>query len=308
MKFCINCGKELKEKVKFCTTCGTQQPELKEEKTEEINAGNQHDAIIQDVVAETSVETPISEPIQPEPEPIAEPVYTEPTPEYVAPQQVMTNQTVQQFTKESKNYFSYLNTAIKQPKIGMSESHHMFGLISFVLIAVLNSLAISHALNSIYFFALYTTASTFPLLLPILLWVLVAQFISVLLVYGLTAKVYQSPTSLLESFNKVYSPASMGVYISVVTFIYSFLLTDSVKIFFILLAIPFFLVNASFVGNLWVAKDATNSKNRFYYTLAVLVISLIVQYVVSRIFMDVIADKLNTEQMFKTIISNFLFK
>ena len=71
MKFCMHCGKEIKEKVKFCPFCGGEQKEV-EVTSEPIIV----EPIIEEVVEEVTNTTESHETIQTVEEPIVEePVY-----------------------------------------------------------------------------------------------------------------------------------------------------------------------------------------------------------------------------------------
>lgn len=323
MKFCINCGKEIKEKVKFCPFCGAEQKEV----TTVIEPVEQQ-IVQEEVVTEILEENqPVVEPvIEPVVEAVVEPAVTphEPVQQSQPTQQVTQEQqpnyqqqqnnqyqgnnnqqqqqapfininqeTVNQLTDNSKNYFSYLNKNLAKPMIGGRNTNEYFGLVSYVLVSLFSSLAISHSIGKASKFVTRGIAdSSFPMFLQLFLLILVTQLISVATVYVLSGKLFKEETSFLDSFDRVYAPISLAVYTSFVGFILSFISTIGVSfLFVIVLLLTYFLTSISFVANLWVSVNHT-TKNKFYWTIGVIIVSFIVQLIVGMMMGDIVGTSI----------------
>lgn len=181
MKFCINCGKEIKEDAKFCPYCGAQQPELAEDPEAPVEAPVSYEAPPTAVGEEQPVaraeemseaeavpsleeapkETPKEAPTQPQSTPVqAAPqreVEAEKKPEKQVSQQLneaaqatkekfnefAKSDTVKDLRKNSLNYFSYLHQNIKSPNVKNPETTGYFGLVNFILISLFTGLGLS---------------------------------------------------------------------------------------------------------------------------------------------------------------------
>ncbi len=301
MKFCINCGKEVKEKVKFCPFCGAEQKELKktdelveEVKVEEINSleeaknvSVQSDVDPKEYIIEEDTSTIYNE--QPKND----------NQEQVSPHQTSNNQqaplisinqgTVNQLTDNSKNYFSYINKNIAKPDIGGRNKNEYFGLVSYVLISLFSSLAISHSIGKAMTFGTRGYSdSSFPMFLQLFLLLLVTQLVSVTTVYVLSGKIFHEEIKFLDSFDRIYAPVSITVYTSLLAFVLSFISTVGFSFLLVLsLLITYTFSSFSFIANLWVSQNNTQ-RNRFYWTVGVIIVSSIVQIIVSFMLGDII--------------------
>ena len=226
----MHCGKEIKEKVKFCPFCGGEQKEV-EVTSEPIIV----EPIIEEVVEEVTNTTESHETIQTVEEPIVEePVYEQPIQPEQPQQQyqeqashqqqnqqqqngqqqgtpiiTINQESVNQFTDKSKNYLSYLNKNVLRPILKGKNNTGIFGIITFLLINTFLALSISYALGKVSQYG-----SKLEMFLPTLLVLLVGQFISVLTVYLLSTKIFKGQSSLTDTFEHMYAPISGGVYIT----------------------------------------------------------------------------------------------
>lgn len=333
MKFCINCGKEIKDKVKFCPFCGAEQKEIKtviepveqKEVSEEIIITPEEMTEVIEPVAENTEEMIVEESVeQPQPEPV-QPI--EPTQQTTQEQQAnyyqqpnnhyqgnsnqqqnnhyqgnpnqqqqgsfINQEKMNQLTDNSKNYFSYLNKNMAKPNIGGRNTNNYFGVVSYVLIALFSSLAISHSIGKAVSFGTRGLAdSSFPMFLQLFLLLLVTQLISVTTVFVLSGKIFHEETSFLDSFDRVYAPISLAVYTSLLAFVLSFISAIGFSFLFVIaLLLTYFLTSISFVANLWVSVNHTQ-KNKFYWTIGVIIVSFIVQVIVGFMLGDIIGTSI----------------
>jgi len=306
MKYCINCGKEIKDKVKFCPFCGKEQKEVtidngitesKKIHEETITSNGEDNNLVEEVFIEEDLEkseesSKISpKQIQPA-ESNNENTHTSersnPEPKYF-----INPDKVGQLTDNSKNYFSYLNENIKRPNIGGSNTNNYFGLVNYIIISLFSSLAISHSIAKVIRFGTGGIAnSNFPMFLQLCLLILVTQLINVVTVYVLSNKVFRNRNSFLDSFDLVYAPVSLAVYGSLLAFILSFISTLGFSfVFMLVLLLTYFLTSISFVANLWVSINNTE-KNKFYWTIGVIIVSLIIQMLVGIMLSDIIGTSI----------------
>lgn len=305
MKFCINCGKEIKDKVKFCPFCGAEQkevstvtePVVEKVVNEEVNDEKEQPIVETKVPSEEVVqpEQPVEQPSQPtmNQENQQSSQQQQPSNEQQAPLISINHGSVNQLTDNSKNYFSYLNKNIAKPNIGGQNTNGYFGLVSYVLISLFSSLAISHSIGkAVRFGTMGYADSSFPLLIQLFLLILVTQLISVTTVYVLSAKIFREEISFLDSFDRVYAPISLAVYTSLFAFVLSFVSTIGLSfLFVVVLLFTYFLTNASFVANLWVSQNQTQ-RNKFYWTIGVIIVSFIVQIIVGIMLGDIIGTSI----------------
>lgn len=280
MKFCINCGKEIKEGAKFCPFCGSEQPVVRRvapEIAEQIHSPEQSQRSStskkkhKTSAGKTQNESQTMEKIQ---ETFGE--------------KIIRNEKIRRFTKGCQNYFFWLNQNVKEPKISIAPSKPSFGAINYLIISLLSALIFSH---SILKAVDVNSNSSFPLVFEAILIHLLFFLIPVLLVYLLGDKMYKSPTTLLEVFGKVYGPVSLVIYLVLFTFIYSFIIKDSTKLLIFLWLTPFIFIQFSFSGNVWLSEDMTKNKNKFYYSTVIFLISILSLYFVFILFDSMILSK-----------------
>ena len=316
MKFCINCGKEIKDKVKFCPFCGAEQkevstvtePVVEKVVNEEVNDEKKQPVVETKVPSEEVVqsEQPVEEPNQPikeQPKQPSQPTMNQENQQKYQQQQSNNQQqaplisinhgSVNQLTDNSKNYFSYLNKNIAKPNIGGQNTNGYFGLVSYVLISLFSSLAISHSIGkAVRFGTMGYADSKFPLLIQLFLLILVTQLINVTTVYVLSGKIFREEISFLDSFDRVYAPISLAIYTSLFAFVLSFVSTIGLSfLFVVVLLFTYFLTSVSFIANLWVSQNQTQ-RNKFYWTIGVIVVSFIVQIIVGLMLGDIIGTSI----------------
>lgn len=231
MKYCIQCGKEIKNEAKFCPACGKNQIQVTTE------------AMTVESVLEKGVQLQSN-----------------------LNEQLKNNQTVQQLTKESKNYFSWLNTQIRGKN---KQSIPMFGVVNFLLLIVLNSLAVSRSILSI---SGHTDETPLSLFIESLLMMGIYYFIFVLVYFFMVNKLFQTKIVFTEAFDALFSPASLTVYISLFAVLLSFMPGEYSYMFVIgLVFLSALLISFSFAESLWHRSDVIG---RFGLTLFVLYLSL----------------------------------
>lgn len=226
MKKCVQCGTEISAGAKFCNVCGKNQKveEGKETKSEPAVAKN------------VSIQASVSE-------------------------QLRDNQTVQQITNESKNYFHWLNQQIKISKKEKVAHVPLFGFVNFILLIVLNSIALSVS----FITSGYSNGQT-PVTLFIAALVFVGMYFSLLYVvfYFILNRQSNRKLQLVEVFDSLFSPASLTVYVSLLSVIAAFILTDSDAYTAALLFLSSLIVSLSFVDRLFKVQAAFG---RFFMTL-----------------------------------------
>ncbi|KAF1294174.1 zinc ribbon domain-containing protein [Candidatus Enterococcus leclercqii] len=280
MKFCVNCGKEIEENAKFCTFCGTIQPE--------INEGVQKNSHqVDPILAQHSVQQSTESQTRSAGAKLDE---------------LASNETVQEIKKSSINYFSFLNNNIISPKIGDENPSSIFGLVNYIFISLINGLAVSRVLSNII--GNYND-SVFVFFLEFILWVAVA-----LLVYPLThfifeKVIYKQNISLLDSFSRIFAPASLSVYTSAATLLLAFLVSNTLELFLLLFVVSFGLVGYAFAGSLWTGQIVSMKKPNFYIVVLAFVASAVLLYFVFRIFTGVLIDKMDTLTGFNYIFNLF---
>lgn len=167
MKFCMHCGKEVKEQVKFCPFCGGDQKEVSVTQSEEVS---------------------------------------------VAPPRITIDQeSINKLADKGKNYFTYINNNVRNPILGASNQSGYFALVTYLLLNALIALSISHALGKSLF-----SSFSLELFLPLLLLFLVGQLINVVTVYLLANKIFKVSLNLVDTFERIYAPISLAVYVAVI--------------------------------------------------------------------------------------------
>lgn len=294
MKTCTHCQKEIKEEAKFCPYCGVAQEEV----TEVLNIDTETSELVEEVIiepTETLQEDTLNSSKQaddhkqePSPNNTTETIEEEVNKVFI---QVDSNK-VQDLTTQSKHYLSYLNKSITTPTIGTKNTHGLFGLISYILIALFSSLSISRALGRAIGFT--GVSKAFPMFFQILFLLLVSQVIYVLILMLASNTFYRTKLSWADAFDNLYTPASISVYFALASFIFSLISGFSTGLLFLLtLAVPPLLLGLSFIGNIWLIKDSSGQKNKFYITLLILFIFLLVEVFVGILFGDIINNSIN---------------
>ncbi|MGM0125464.1 hypothetical protein IGI37_002863 [Enterococcus sp. AZ194] len=337
MKYCAECGKEIKVDVKFCPFCGApqklseteEQPQQEsvnlsssetepKEKVQELEPvktstqnqqGDQSTQIAEsEEVVNTAQEPPLQNKSEQAPETISEPIQavsnqqseqTNSGNSGFSAEQLKNNETVQQLSKNGKNYLNYLNQNVKEPKIGQVETN-WFGLINFILISLFSSLAISHAFSPIFHYT-STKASAFPYAIHIFLWIGLSLLGGVLVLYLVGTKIYKRSMSFLEAFDYIYAPNSLSVYISLFTFVLSFLLKGDSQLFYLFFIASFVLINITNAICLWELSIDKNQKNKFYIVVLSIVVGLIISVFVARIFGEIIVKDFTTNNPFMNL-------
>ncbi|WP_207696610.1 hypothetical protein DOK67_0002331 [Enterococcus sp. DIV0212c] len=238
MNNCIHCGKEIKKEAKFCPTCGKSQS-----KPEPVDTPQKETVLEKTVQMQQNLN-----------------------------EQLKSNQTVQQLKKESKNYFSWLNTQIKGTEEEKAQRIPIFGVINFLLLIVFNSIAISRSIVIISYFSSETPLSLF---IESLLLLGTYFFLFVVVFYFISNKRTKKKMLFSTAFDSLFSPASLAVYVSLLSLVLSFLLSSSFMIVSGLFCLSALLVSLSFTDNLWKQEDVWV---RFCLTLFTLILSFGVIY------------------------------
>lgn len=266
MKKCQGCGKELLESARFCTGCGA-------------NVSNE-------AVTTSSVNP--GEPVQP------------------SAAAVKTAESVQQIEGIAKSYFKNLNASVKYPKL-TAKGENYNGVISYALISLFMSLGLSHltvsTLNSGFNMAsnfmgmgnsnVSANMPMFPGWINIFLFFAISGVIPVFLSFFVTSKTFGEGYSVLGVFNRIYTPASIAVYISLAVLVLSFIVGAFGSFWVMLLAgAVFFIVNTSFVASLWNGTTTDNSPVHFYKVAGMLVLNGVLITVVASIFVSSVFSSL----------------
>ena len=264
--------------MKFCPFCGGEQKEITISK--EIIEMNEETVTPEEII--------IEEPIAHTQENVNEAPHTEQVQQ--TPLVSINQDAVNQLTNNSKNYLTYLNKNIAKPNLGGSNKNGYFGLISFGLVSLFSSLAISHSMGkAVNVGTQNITNLSFPMFLQLLLLLLATQFVNVLTVYVLKTKLFPGEGTILDSFDNVYAPISLTVYTSLLALVLSFISTIGFSLLFsIVLMITFILGNISYIANLWVTETLNSNKNKFYWTVGTIFVAFIVQFLVTLMMADII--------------------
>ena len=226
MNNCNRCGKEVKKEAKFCPACGQSQ--------------------ITESGVTKSGETVLEKSVQLQQN---------------LNEQLKKNQTVQQLKKESKNYFRWLNAQIKGENTVQIKTIPIFGVVNFLLLIVLNSIAISRSVAEIRYSK------------EIVLLLSAYFFVFILLFFLIMNKLLKKDVSFLTAFGWLFSPASLAVYVSLFSVLIAFLVTNSFQIVAGLFFLSALIVSLSFTDNIWKREGALG---RFSLTLLLLLFSFIV--------------------------------
>lgn len=272
MKYCTQCSEEIKQEAKFCPFCGGEQIEV-------IPENKQTSNFEQQVINNQIYQKPLEEAPQ-----TFEKIHSS------LNEQLKNNEKIQQITAESKNYFGWLNENIIRPKSALSTNNPLFGFVNYILISLFFSLTFSH--NIVRPAYSYVEDKIFPLFFEVFFATALMLIIGVSIVYLTADKVYKNKTSVLQSFDKVFAPASLAVYISLGAFIFMKLMSSVSLLSILLMLSPFLLVNLSVSINIFFTPDKTEQKNRYYTTLLILFIYFILSMVVIFILGDILASTL----------------
>lgn len=309
MKFCMHCGKEIKETVKFCPFCGGEQKEISTISEENVATISHVDSTVE------RMGEIISEPVKEEQTSFTEYSNTESQQHDTTQQAQRPNETplisinqesVNQLADKSKNYLSYLNQNVKSPTLGGVNNFGAFGLISYFVINTLLSLGLSHALGK----SITGLNFQFKLFLPLLLLILVAQLVNVLAVFLLGNKIFKVNINLMDTFDRIYAPTSIGVYTAVVMFFLTFVSRFGFSfIFTIFLTFTFFLINISYIANIWTLDSFATNKNKFYWTIGMMILAFVVQIIANFLLGDIVGGSLIglIEDIANSITSNMFF-
>lgn len=177
-------------------------------------------------------------------------------------------------------------------------------MLNFLLITVLLSLGVSHTIARGLQILDYT--GNFPALFELFLW-LAGNFLVVVGVNFFVARLfYQEPITFLESFDRIFAPASIAIYLSVALLLFSFVVNaGTIALFFILFCLVLLLLNLSFYGNIWLTEDQTQQKNRYYVSLVAVLLQWGLTFLVSWIFLSMVLEKVgsNLESIFNQFTS-----
>lgn len=307
MKFCMHCGKEIKEKVKFCPFCGGEQKEVEiiieeVESFEQVNSTNPEPTPIEEEPIQ-NWEQPKAQPIEEEPQQQSQ-QYNQQTEAQPTPLISINPDSVNQLADKSRNYLSYINNNIKNPTLNAQNNSGYFGLFTYFLINLILGISLSHGLGK----AIHYENFKFEMFLPILILLLLPQFFNVLATYFLTTQIFNKKISLLDQFEQIYAPISITVYIGLAMFVLTFISTYGFSnIFAILLALSLFLINASYVANTWRAETFKPNRNRFYWTIGFMILSFIITIIAFTLLNDILDEKIRAALMriFVDMNSNF---
>lgn len=234
MNNCIRCGKEMKKEAKFCSACGQSQTK------------EQSIAKTAETVLEKSVQM-----------------------QQNLNEQLNNNQTVQQLKEESKNYFSWLNAQIKGKDIIETKRVPIFGVVNFLVLIVLNSIAISRSIAEIG----YSKDTLLTVLIESLL-VLGAYFFIFVLTFFLMRNQFMKKNMLFSTaFDLLFSPASLAIYVSLFSVLITFLVPNSFPMVAGLFCLSALIVSFSFVDNIWRKEGVFG---RYSVTLVTLFFSFVI--------------------------------
>ena len=246
MKNCIQCGAEISEGAKFCNVCGKNQ------EAKEVNASQSEPAVEKNI--------PIQEKLS---------------------EQLKDNQTVQQLTNESKNYFRWLN---QQIKIGekKAEAHvPLFGFINFILLIVLNSIALSVSIGRFSFYGAKVPLADFFESVTV-----VGVYFSLLFLgfYFIVNRRRIQKLQFIEVFDALFSPASVVVYISLGSVLFSLITIDSISFTVALLFLSALIVSLSFSDQVFRISGAFG---RFFLTLFTMTVPLTIVSFILQLVIDI---------------------
>ncbi|MDA9470936.1 zinc ribbon domain-containing protein [Enterococcus sp. 5H] len=245
MKNCVKCGAEISEGAKFCNVCGRNQ------EAEKVNATQSEPVVEKNV--------PIQEKLS---------------------EQLKDNQTVQQLTNESKNYFRWLNQQIKISD-KRAESHvPLFGFINFILLIVLNSIALSVSIGRFSFFVAKAPLASFFESVTV-----VGVYFSLLFFgfYFIVNRRRIQKLQFTEVFDALLSPASVVVYISLGSVLLSLIMIESISFTVALLLLSALIVSLSFVDQIFKISGAFG---RFFLTLFTMAVPLTILFFILKFIVE----------------------
>lgn len=298
MKRCSNCGKEIKDHVRFCNFCGQEQNHTITGSIEEtVVSHDDMSEIHGESYSNTNKQKNSTDQFQ----------QTSNSQQQYTKEPIINQQAVNQLSRRSKNYFSYVNKNIKKPIIGKVNQDGYFGLISYILICVFTGLAISHAIGKVIGLTGYSESS-FPMFLQITLLLLCSQLVNVFTVYLLSGKIFNNKLSFMDTFDRMYAPIGLAIYVSLAALILSFVSTIGIGLlFFICLIFTFFLTGVTYVANLWVTTNQTHKRNTFYWTIGAIILGGLLQLLVSIVLSDILGTSMMSviQQMIDSSVGKF---
>lgn len=259
MKYCINCNKKLRNEAKYCNVCGEEQPLKKRKSKRGNNVGT-------DEVSD-SIDKYDSEKIDHE--------------------SFRNNQTLENITVHSKNYFAYLNKNVIFPQLIQVKKFSFFGIINYIMITIFSALTVSHTIGTVAnpLFSIVSEIKSsfnygyedlnyfsraFPFLFKLLALFSLLYFSFVVILYLFTLLLCYEKPRFVTIFNELFDPISVGVYSSVVIFILTFIVSSTSPIIILGMWIPLFLLSVAFVGLLW--KKSIKIKQHFYVVVGTIIL------------------------------------
>lgn len=208
------------------------------------------------------------------------------------------NENLDKVKHVTSSYGKYLHRSIKEPRLDASESNYN-GFISYALITLFSSLAVSHmialglnkAVSTMHSFlgsgGGQSAGPVFPGWLRIFLFFAITCMIPAVISLVATGKSFAGKATIFSAFNRMYTPAAISVYITGIVFVLTFVLTPlSTMWLLLLLGVAFFLINAGFVASLWNGTVNDSVSIRFYKVVGLLIANIIITSIVSSIFLN----------------------
>ncbi|MGX7196173.1 zinc-ribbon domain-containing protein [Enterococcus olivae] len=154
MKYCVQCGSQIKDEASFCPHCGQNQSKpvemespsnlVQQEAQEAPVQLEPQDAPVQQEVQEAPVQTESQDsPVQQETQEV--PVQPENQNTSAQPEHkpnVMENETVQQTLSAGKSYLSYFLAKLSKPTLSIEQAINYFGYVTLLLFSFFQTLLI----------------------------------------------------------------------------------------------------------------------------------------------------------------------
>lgn len=200
---------------------------------------------------------------------------------------IKTNQILIQVPDVGVNYFNYLRINAISPKMNKKNRNKYFGLINYFVFSIFSGLNISRiisngivkSLNTNDFFSLFTSnVPWFPFAPQLICLMLTLNIFYVLVFTLISTRIYMQKYSLIDSFDKIFTPSSSAVLLAISLFLVSLIPGFFIAFSIIVFLITILLVNISFSGSLWSIKNKVN-KNRFYVTFIAMIILCIMIFI-----------------------------
>lgn len=192
----------------------------------------------------------------------------------------------------SKQYVSYLFQNTKNPDLEQATSVGYFGFINFLIVTIISGLTISHILALPINYILHKSL-LFPLAAEFILWAMLASLINLLLVYFIGNKLYQSKITIGQTFNRIYGPVSVVVYFSLISIVIT-LAGMNMLGSFLLFVVANVMIHLAFLMTLIQLEKKRKGFNKYYITILAIIISLLINFLLLRIFANIITTKLAT--------------